>query len=102
MLDLSNTLKERGYDCVFLGGTKALYRSYVEKEKFDDTIFINYNYGLPTQFKRAQSPVLLELMNVKYSGSNPFTSLLVNDKEFTKKYFIQKILIRQTVYWFPL
>jgi len=85
MLDFCSTLSNAGFDCSFFGGTKKLFSSYQTGMDISNVIFINYNYGLPSSFKRSQSPVILELMGAKYSGSNPFVSLLVNDKEFTKK-----------------
>ncbi len=85
MLDFCGALSDEGYDCSFFGGTKQLFSSYQTGMDISNAIFINYNYGLPSGFKRAQGPVLLELMGAKYSGSDPFVSLLVNDKEFTKK-----------------
>lgn len=83
--DLINAIKDNGYDCEYFGGINELHKSYIHKTKFDDAIFINYNYGLPYPYKRAQSPVLLEMLGVRYSGANPFTALLVNDKHFTKQ-----------------
>ncbi len=83
--DLVDGITKIGYNCTYLGGMKELYQIYIQKKFSDDIIFINYNYGLPSQYKRVQSPALLELMKVKYSGSDPFVSLLVNDKYYCKK-----------------
>lgn len=85
MLDLCNAINYLGYSCIFLGGIKELFDLYKSSKDISKTIFINYNYGLPAQYKRVQCPALLELMNARYSGSNPFVSLLVNDKAYTKK-----------------
>lgn len=85
MLDLCDALNSMGYNCTFFGGIKELLRAYQNNMDTSNIIFINYNYGLPATFKRTQCPTLLELMNAQYSGSDPFVSLLVNDKEYTKK-----------------
>lgn len=85
MQDFCAALVAAGYDCTFLGGIKQLFSWYKSGNDISNAVFINYNYGLPSNYKRSQCPVLLELMGAKYSGSNPFVSLLVNDKEFTKK-----------------
>lgn len=85
MLDLCDALNSMGYDSTFFGGIKELLYAYQNNMDTSDIIFINYNYGLPATFKRTQCPTLLELMNAQYSGSDPFVSLLVNDKEYTKK-----------------
>lgn len=83
--DLVTGISDSGYDCEYLGGMKELYQMYKENTYSDDMIFINYNYGYPAQYKRVQCPALLELMNVKYSGADPFASLLVNDKAYCKR-----------------
>lgn len=85
MLDLCDALNSMGYCCTFFGGIRELFYAYQSNMDISDIIFINYNYGLPASFKRTQSPTLLELMKAKYSGSDPFVSLLINDKEYTKK-----------------
>lgn len=85
MLDLVEGIRNLGYDCEFLGGIDKLYEIYKQGINYKEIIFINYNYGLPAQYKRVQSPALLELMQAKYSGSDPFCSLLVNDKAYCKK-----------------
>lgn len=85
MLDFCEAINTLGYECMFLGGMSALFASYKNHDDISDTIFINYNYGLPAPYKRTQCPTLLEIMGAKYSGADPFVSLLVNDKEYTKK-----------------
>lgn len=86
MQDLCDAFNSLGYCCTFFGGIKELLNAYRQNNiDTSDIIFINYNYGLPAAFKRTQCPTILELMNAKYSGSDPFVSLLVNDKEYTKK-----------------
>lgn len=85
MQDFCSALNKAGFNCSFFGGIKALLNAYQSHADISDTIFINYNYGLPAAYKRVQCPALLELMKAKYSGSDPFVSLLVNDKEYTKK-----------------
>lgn len=85
MADFCEAINRAGFECSYFGGMNELMSAYMEHADISDTIFINYNYGLPAPFKRTQCPTLLELMNAKYSGADPFVALLVNDKEFTKK-----------------
>ena len=85
MLDFAEACKKNGYDCKFIGGMDSLLEIKRSGKDLSECIFINYNYGYPSKFKRAQSPILLETMRAKYSGSDPLTSLLVNDKAFSKK-----------------
>lgn len=79
---LVSTINKLGYECKFYGGINSLLKINTFEQNI---IFINYNYGKTEQHKRAQAPLLLEMANVKYSGSDPFVSLLVNDKAFTNK-----------------
>lgn len=85
MMDLCEAINRIGFKCTYFGGMRELLSAYREHTDISNNIFINYNYGLPAPFKRTQCPTLLELMNAKYSGADPFVSLLVNDKEFSKK-----------------
>lgn len=85
MLDFAEACRKNGYDCKFIGGMDSLLEIKRSEKDLSECIFINYNYGYPSNFKRAQSPILLETMRAKYSGSDPLTSLLVNDKAFSKK-----------------
>lgn len=85
MSDFCDAINRVGFECTYFGGMKELLSAYLEHIDISNTIFINYNYGLPAPYKRTQCPTILELMNAKYSGADPFTALLVNDKEFTKK-----------------
>lgn len=85
MLELSEGISALGYDCEFIGGMTKLMELCNNEFDITNTIFINYNYGYPSQFKRGQSPILLEMNHAKYTGSDPFVSLLVNDKYCTKK-----------------
>lgn len=85
MNDFRYALNRIGLNCTYFGGMKELLELYLNHTNISDIIFINYNYGLPSNYKRAQSPVLLELIGAKYSGSDPFSMLLANDKEFTKR-----------------
>lgn len=90
MIELSQGISSLGYDCKFIGGMNKLIALCNDELDCTNTIFINYNYGYPSQFKRGQSPIILEMKHAKYSGSDPFVSLLVNDKYCTKK-IISKI-----------
>lgn len=85
MLEFCEAINSLGFECTFIGGMKALFSIYQSHADTSDTIFINYNYGLPAPYKRTQCPTLLELMGAKYSGADPFVALLVNDKEYTKR-----------------
>ena len=84
MIELSQGISSLGLKCEFIGGMDELLKLSKDID-FKNTIFINYNYGYPSQFKRGQSPIFLEMNHALYSGSDPFVSLLVNDKYCSKK-----------------
>lgn len=83
MINLIDTIKKCGYDAEYFGGVDELIKFYHQKIKMPDGIFINLNDGLSEKHKRGQTPLLLEMLKVPYSGSDPFHTLLVNDKYFT-------------------
>lgn len=91
MNDLVSACQQNGYDCEFLGGINELKEYINSCKNINECIFINYNYGTPAKYKRGQCPIFLESINAKYSGSDPLTSLIVNDKYFCKKILSDKI-----------
>lgn len=100
MNDLVVACCQNGYCCKFLGGTNELKNFINISKNIEDCIFINYNYGTPARFKRGQSPIFLESINAKYSGSDPLTSLIVNDKAFSKKIIKEKINVPKSLLLF--
>lgn len=97
MKDLVDACCRNGYDCEFLGGIKELKNFIFKHNNTRDCIFINYNYGTPAKYKRGQCPIILESINAKYSGSDPLTSLIVNDKYFCKKIIKDKINVPKSI-----
>lgn len=88
---ITYSLAELGYDCTYFGGTKELIEA-IHTDNYDkDGIYLNFNDGINTVSKRGQTPMLLEMMGVKYSGSSPLTHLAVSDKYFTNKFLAEKI-----------
>lgn len=98
MKDLVEACCRNGYDCEFLGGIDELKNFICENHNIKDCIFINYNYGTPAKYKRGQCPIFLEAINAKYSGSDPLTSLIVNDKYFCKKIIKDKINVPKSIF----
>lgn len=89
--DIIETLNLLGYDCSYFGGVKELVTA-IQTDKFDKAgIYLNFNDGLFSNSKRGQTPILLEMMNVTYSGSSPLTHLAVSDKFFTNSFLKNKI-----------
>lgn len=83
--NIVDACKEKNMHCEYFGGVIDLVKAIDLKQKFDeDTIFINFSDGLEQDYCRLQAPVLLELLNVKYTGSSPFPVALMNNKHHTK------------------
>ncbi|MCH5151194.1 MAG: ATP-grasp domain-containing protein [Clostridiales bacterium] len=74
-----------GYDCEYYGGVDKLIEAVNQNKKYDNCVFLNFNDGLTQQHKRGQTPILLEIITDKFSGSDAFASLLVSDKYCTNK-----------------
>lgn len=84
--NIIDTLKSLGYNCTYFGGVRELIGA-IQNDNYDKTgVYLNFNDGLFTVSKRGQTPILLEMMKVKYSGSTPLTHLLVSDKFFTNQF----------------
>lgn len=90
MINLINTINGIGYEAEYFGGVEDLIKAYNQKKIMPEGIYINLNDGLSEKHKRGQTPMLLEMLNVHYSGSDPFHTLLVSDKYFTNLCLRQK------------
>lgn len=83
--DILQACKEKNIDCQYYGGVLDIIHDIDIKKQFDnDVIFINISDGLTQPYCRLQAPVLLELLDVKYTGSAPFTVSLMNNKHYSK------------------
>lgn len=86
ILEIQKAIENLGYECEFIGGINALVKYLNNKPNCDNLLFLNFSDGLTQKNRRMQAPLLLELMNAKYSGSDPFVVGVVNDKYFTNKF----------------
>lgn len=85
VFSIIKTINALGIQCEYFGGINKLLESCLNNESFfDDTIFMNFSDGLIQNYRRLQAPVLLDLLGVKYSGSSPFVSALMNNKYYSK------------------
>lgn len=88
---IKETIINLGYNCIYFGGTNDLIYA-IDSNNYDKAgIYLNFNDGINSTSKRGQTPILLELMCVKYSGSSPLVHLVVSDKNFTNKFLSNKI-----------
>lgn len=89
--DIIEALNNLGYNCLYFGGIKELIKAINTGIYDSDGIYLNFNDGLYSNSRRGQTPILLELMKVKYSGSSPLTHLMVSNKFFINNYLEDKI-----------
>lgn len=84
ILDAINGL---GYDCDYFGGIRELVHAIDNPEdiKLGNCRFINFTDGMNQCYSRVQAPVLLDILDVPYSGSGVFASVLMNNKHYCKQ-----------------
>ncbi len=82
--EIQAMVKECGYECSLFGGIPELIQAVNSDQKFKDCIFLNLTDGLDMECGRVQSPILLDLLAVNYSGANPFQAALIDNKYYTK------------------
>jgi D-alanine-D-alanine ligase len=77
-------LTEYGWEVEYFGGTKELLKACTHAEDFSDAIFLNLSDGMNQSSRKAQSAILLEILNAMYAGSEPFARLLAGNKYYSK------------------
>lgn len=87
---LSELIKA-GYTAEFFGGTEHLIKACHLKEKFEDTLFINLSDGMNHPSRKAQAAVLMEILGVPYTGSDPMSRLISGNKAYAKRIVSEKL-----------
>lgn len=82
--EFQECIQSLGYECEYFGGIYELVYACNHEYEDDGSIFINIGDGLDQHYSRVQAPILLELLNVRYTNSNPFVSALLSNKHYTK------------------
>lgn len=83
--EIISAIKSLGYECEYFGGIPELIHAVDQKRTFDKCAFLNFTDGMDENYSRVQAPVLLDILNVPYSGSDVFPSVLMNNKHFCKQ-----------------
>lgn len=65
--------------------TSELFALKSNKHSIDIDFVFNLSAGLSDNWRFAQGPFILDMLNVPYSGSDPFTTLITRDKNRSKK-----------------
>jgi len=86
--EIINAINSQGYDCEYFGGIPELIHAVDQHKIFQNCCFLNFTDGMDQNYSRVQAPVLLDILNVPYSGSDVFASVLMNNKHFCKQALI--------------
>lgn len=78
-------LEQLGYITELFGGIDELIDAYQCHRTFSNTLFLNFSDGLNQISRKAQSAMLLELLNVPYAGSDPLSRLIAGNKFYSKR-----------------
>lgn len=78
-------IQSLGYKTIYFGGVDNLIEAYERKYTFPEgTLFLNFSDGLEHSSRKAQSAMLLELLNVPFAGSDACSRLVAGNKQFAK------------------
>lgn len=83
--EIINAVRVQGYQCDYFGGIPELIHAIDQHQTFDDSLFLNFTDGMDQNYSRVQAPALFEILKVPYSGSDVFSSVLMNNKHFCKQ-----------------
>lgn len=81
--DFIECVKGLGYDCDYFGGIPELVKALDTGATFEDAMFVNLSDGLDRNYSRVQAPLLLDLLEVPFTGSEVFSCALLNNKNCT-------------------
>lgn len=83
--EILNALKTLDYDCEYFGGIPEIIHAIDNHMVFPNCRFINFTDGMDQNYSRVQAPALLDILDVPYSGSGVFASVLMNNKHYCKQ-----------------
>lgn len=82
--EIVESILSLGYDCEYFGGIPELIHAIDEKKKYKNSCFINFTDGMQQRYSRTQAPLLLDILNVPFSGSDVFATAIMNNKHYCK------------------
>ncbi len=86
---IKSALEVMGYQVIILGTPKNILKNKLDVIKSIDFIF-NLSVGFQSRFRLAEGPLLFELLDIPYSGADPYTKLTTQNKHKFKA-FMDKI-----------
>lgn len=78
-------LVKAGYNTRYFGGIEELINACQRHCTFENTLFLNFSDGLNQLSRKAQSAILLELLDAAYVGSDPLAHLMAGNKAYAKR-----------------
>lgn len=91
--EIINAINSQGYDCEYYGGIPELIHAIDQHIVFNNCVFLNFTDGMDQNYSRVQAPVLLDILNIPYSGSDVFASVLMNNKHFCKQALLKSNIV---------
>lgn len=86
---VTEAIKSLGYECILIGPPSQLCNNLNEIRTQIDFLF-NISVGFVTRNRMALAPALYTLANIPYSGADPYSKLLSQNKHLTKA-FLDKL-----------
>lgn len=78
-------LVKAGFNARYFGGIEELINACQRHCTFENTLFLNFSDGLNQLSRKAQSAILLELLDAAYVGSDPLARLMAGNKAYAKR-----------------
>ena len=94
---VASELTKAGFDTELFGGVEQLIEAYEQKRVFSDVLFLNFSDGLSQISRKAQSAILLELLEVPYAGSDPLARLMAGNKAYAKQIVSKKLDVPRSI-----
>lgn len=85
--EILDSINKLGYKCEYFGGIPELIHAVDNPNNIEteNCRFINFTDGMDQNYSRVQAPVLLDILDIPYSGSGVFASVLMNNKHYCKQ-----------------
>lgn len=94
---VASELTKAGFETELFGGVEQLIEACEQKRTFSNVMFLNFSDGLNHISRKAQSAILLELLDVPYAGSDPLARLMAGNKAYAKRIVSKKLDVPQSI-----
>src|SRR5574339_572753 len=80
---VTQALRSHGFSVTLLG-TPANLCTNIDKTRAEVDFIFNISVGFITRFRMSQGPALYELLQIPYSGADPYSKMVSQNKQLTK------------------